>query len=58
MIRINKIFAGDIGDFVYYNGVRGPIKIWEINYTGQEKVNPEYLATDYPESVKERKLAG
>jgi len=30
-------------DFVYYQGVQGPIKIWEVNYTGDEEFNQEYL---------------
>mgnify|MGYP001608675742 CR=1 FL=1 len=33
-------------DFVYYNGVHGPIKIWEISYTGKEQIKQEYLDTD------------
>lgn len=38
----------DMGEFVYYNGFQGPIKIWKINYPiGMEK-NEEYLQTDYP----------
>lgn len=37
-----------IGDFVYYGEVRGPIKIWEINYPSGMKVNEEYLLTNYP----------
>lgn len=32
-----------IGDFAYFNGIRGPIKVWEIDYpTGMEK-NESYL---------------
>jgi len=34
-------------DFVYFQGVQGPIKIWEIEYTGREEVKQEYLDTDY-----------
>jgi len=45
----------DLGEFVYYNGFQGPIKIWEINYPLNIKVNPEYLETDYPN--KELQLA-
>ncbi|MFA5173800.1 MAG: STT3 domain-containing protein [Candidatus Pacearchaeota archaeon] len=36
----------DLPDFIYFNGVQGPIKIWEIEYTGNEKIKPEYLDTD------------
>ena len=38
----------ELGDFVYYRGLRGPIRIWKINYPADMKVNPEYLQTDYP----------
>ena len=33
-------------EFVYYNGILGPIKIWEIKYTGKEKIREEYLDKD------------
>jgi asparagine N-glycosylation enzyme membrane subunit Stt3 len=33
-------------EFVYYQGVQGPIKIWNITYTGKEEIKPEYLGTD------------
>ena len=36
----------DLGDFVYYQGLQGPIKIWEINYTGKEEIKQEFLDTD------------
>jgi asparagine N-glycosylation enzyme membrane subunit Stt3 len=39
------------GDFVYYNGIRGPIKIWEINYPSDIKLNETYLSTEYPEEL-------
>lgn len=45
----------DVNDFVYYNGFYGPITIWEVNYTGEEKYNSEYLQKTYPESIKDRK---
>jgi asparagine N-glycosylation enzyme membrane subunit Stt3 len=38
----------EIGDFIYYQGFRGPIKIWEIKYPEGMQVNPEYLQTFYP----------
>jgi asparagine N-glycosylation enzyme membrane subunit Stt3 len=34
-------------DFVYFNGVQGPIKIWNITYTGKERIKQEYLDIDY-----------
>ena len=38
-------------DFIVYQGVRGPIRIWEISYPQNIKVNPEYLETGYPEEI-------
>jgi len=35
-------------DFVYYGGIRGPIRIWEIKYPESVKVNPEYLEVNFP----------
>ena len=44
-----------VGDLVYFQGTQGPIKIWEIQYDGTEKVNEEYLLTDYPEHLEGRR---
>ncbi len=41
----------DLGDFVYYQGFQGPIKIWEVNYPADMKLNQDYLSTDYPEEI-------
>ena len=30
-------------EFIYYQGIQGPIKIWKIEYTGEEKIKQEYL---------------
>ena len=35
-------------DIVDYGGVRGPIRIWEINYPKDIEFKEEYLSTDYP----------
>ena len=35
-------------DFVQYQGLRGPIRIWEISYPKDIKPNPEYLLNYYP----------
>ena len=40
-----------IPDIIYFQGVRGPIKIWKVNYTGNEKYNEEYLQRNYPERL-------
>ena len=36
----------ELGDFVIYQGLQGPIKIWDIEYTGVEKEKIEYLDID------------
>jgi len=41
----------DIGEFVYYQGFQGPIKIWEVKYPEDIKSNPEYLKTVSPKGV-------
>ncbi len=38
----------DMGEFIYYQGFQGPIKIWEINYPENIKPNQEYLLKTYP----------
>ena len=42
-------------ELIYYRGLQGPIKIWEINYTGEETFNEEYLLLDFPERLLGRK---
>lgn len=39
------------GDFVFLNEFRGPIKIWELNYPSDMKVNQDFLQTEYPEEI-------
>jgi len=38
----------DLGDFIYYQGFQGPIKIWQINYPSDIKLNSAYLSMAYP----------
>lgn len=41
----------NLDEFVYYapaGGLLGPIKIWEISYPNDIKLNQSYLDTDYP----------
>lgn len=33
----------DLGDFIYYQGLRGPIKIWKVNYPSEAQIHEEYL---------------
>jgi asparagine N-glycosylation enzyme membrane subunit Stt3 len=44
----------NLPDFVYYQGIQGPIKIWNITYNGDETVNPAYLDTDYTKYINWR----
>jgi asparagine N-glycosylation enzyme membrane subunit Stt3 len=41
-------FGLGLGEFVYYSGLQGPIKIWEINYPNDIEIKDEFLETDYP----------
>jgi hypothetical protein len=41
----------NLGEFVYFGDIQGPIKIWNIKYTGNEKVNPAYIDTDYTKYI-------
>jgi hypothetical protein len=36
----------DLPEFVYYQDIQGPIKIWNITYTGEEEIKQEYLDKD------------
>ena len=40
-----------IGDFIFFNEFRGPLKIWELNYPSDIKFKPEYLETEYPQEL-------
>lgn len=36
----------NLNEFIYYQGTQGPIKIWKIEYTGNEEKKQEYLDRD------------
>ena len=45
-----KSQGANINDIVYFQGnFQGPIKIWEISYPSDTKLNPDYLATSFPD---------
>ena len=46
------------GEFVYFQGFQGPIKIWEIKYPAGIESNQEYLSTDYPNKVLDIAVPG
>lgn len=37
--------------FVYYQGFRGPISIWQISYPSDTVLNESYLSTVYPDNI-------
>lgn len=41
----------NISDIVFFNGVRGPIRIWEINYPDDIEFKDKYLSTEYPKEI-------
>jgi asparagine N-glycosylation enzyme membrane subunit Stt3 len=41
-----------IGHLVYYQGIRGPITIWTMNYPDSMTVKQEYLSTNFPQGKK------
>jgi len=36
----------EIDDFVYFNGLRAPLKIWKVDYPQNIRTNLEFLATE------------
>ncbi len=44
--------GANVGNFVYYQGFRGPIKIWEVSYPGDITLNQSYLNTEYPPELE------
>ena len=43
-----KAYNSDIGDFVYYQGFRGPIKIWKVDYP-ENIITKEEILRNYGE---------
>lgn len=43
VVKTLKMQGLDINDFVYYQGFRGPIKIWKVNYPAETKTHEEFL---------------
>lgn len=40
-------------DMITYGDLRGPIKIWKINYPSDIKTNPDYLLINFPDKALE-----
>jgi hypothetical protein len=51
--QIKSFNPGYDSDFVYFNGFRGPIKIWEIQYPLNTIEEPKFLERSAPESISE-----
>jgi hypothetical protein len=52
IIRESLVQQGaNLNEFIYFQGFQGPIKIWEINYEGDEKINEDYLDRDYSKYI-------
>lgn len=45
--QINEMVGSDIGDFVYYQGIRAPLKIWEVNYPEETPVHEEFFNRNF-----------
>ena len=45
VVEALKSYYPNLDDFVYYQGIQGPIKIWEINIQDDIEVRPEFLKT-------------
>lgn len=35
--------GANLGEFVYFNGLRGPLKIWKVEYPANTKINKEFF---------------
>ncbi len=42
----------EMGEFVYYNGFQGPIKIWRVEYPSDIQLNLSYLDIKYPKELQ------
>jgi len=40
-----------LGDFAIYQGIKGPIKIWNVTYPSDTKFNEEYAGTALPKEI-------
>jgi len=49
--QIKSQNPGFEGDIINYQGLRGPIRIWEIDYPEGIEIKERYLDTHYPEEI-------
>ena len=50
-VALLKTQRPEIEDIVFFNGIRGPIRIFEIEYPNDIELKEEYLETAYPEEL-------
>ena len=50
---VSQIKVGNASnkDIIFFNEVRGPIKIWEVNYPAGIQANESYLNKEYPNKL-------
>ncbi|PIN94827.1 hypothetical protein COU61_00195 [Candidatus Pacearchaeota archaeon CG10_big_fil_rev_8_21_14_0_10_35_13] len=48
IVGMLKQQSPSINEFLMYQGLQGPIKIWEVSYDKNTKVHPEWLELVYP----------
>ncbi|VVB80603.1 Dolichyl-monophosphooligosaccharide--protein glycotransferase AglB [uncultured archaeon] len=46
VVKALKQQGANIGDMIYFNGFRGPVKIWKVNYPIGTEAHSEFMATD------------
>jgi hypothetical protein len=51
IIKSFKNQGAKINNFIQYQGLQGPIKIWEIKYPSNIKFDEKYLSKIYPEEI-------
>ena len=50
--QLKAQYPGFNNDFLFFQGFRGPIRIWEINYPSDIEFKEEYLSTRYPTELR------
>ena len=48
--QIKNSGAKEAEDIIFYGGVQGPIRIWEINYPDNMTLNQTYLSKNFPDA--------
>jgi hypothetical protein len=49
---LKQMAGSDIGDFVYFNGLRAPLKIWKVSYPAGTQTHKEFLSRNFDGSFK------